>query len=111
MEISVDRPGKGQVVIRPSGKVDAETSSRLKDEFRTISDELPEVVIVDLAAVDFLDSSGLSALVSGLKTLRGKGGQLRLSGPRPQALTALRLTMLHRVFPIFDTVEAALQSG
>jgi len=111
MDVAIDRPSAGRVVLRPTGKVDAESASDLRAQLQTITLENPEIVIVDLSEVDFLDSSGLSALVSGLKGLRISGGELRLSGPRPQALTALRLTMLHRVFPIFDDVEAALRGG
>lgn len=111
MEVAIDRPSAGRVVLRPTGKVDAESASDLRAQLQAITLENPEIVIVDLSEVDFLDSSGLSALVSGLKGIRISGGELRLSGPRSQPLTALRLTMLHRVFPIFDDVTAALRGG
>ena len=66
---------------------------------------------LDLIEVDFIDSSGLSALVSGLKALRERDGRMHLSQPQPQARTALRLTLLDRVFSIFPSLEQAVNEG
>jgi anti-anti-sigma factor len=88
--------------------VDAESAPDLRARLEELARERPDVIVVDLALVEFLDSSGLSALVTGLKALRGGGGELRLSAPRPQALTALRLTLLDRVFAIYETAGDAL---
>jgi anti-sigma B factor antagonist len=91
--------------------VDVDSASSLRDALRQLAQEGGGSVIVDLGEVEFIDSSGLSALVSGLKALRSKGGTLSLTRAHPQALTALRLTMLDRVFPIFSTVEEAIKQG
>jgi anti-anti-sigma factor len=111
MNIDVEYPQSGHVVVRPHGRVDADSAQSLKEKLREIAQTGAEYVVVDLHAVDFIDSSGLSALVSGLKALRQHGGVLNLSQPQTQALTALRLTMLDRVFPIFTSVEEALNEG
>ena len=102
------RPGN-RAVVRPIGQVDADSASDLKAALKQAADGGADNIAVDLEQVNFIDSSGLSALVSGLKLLRQKGGTLSLSRPRPQAMTALRLTMLDRVFGIFPSVEEALQ--
>ena len=111
MNIDVEHPQSGQVVVRPHGRVDADSAQDLKEKLHEIAQAGAEYVVVDLKSVDFIDSSGLSALVSGLKALRKHGGVLNLSQPQTQALTALRLTMLDRVFPIFLSVEEALNEG
>lgn len=111
MIIEIDYPKPGQVVVKPQGRVDADTAPEFKEQLKEIAQAGAESVVVDMQAVDFIDSSGLSALVSGLKALRQQGGALNLSQPQPQALTALRLTMLDRVFPIFPSVEEALNEG
>jgi anti-sigma B factor antagonist len=111
MRIDLDRQKGRPSVVRPVGPVDVDTASALRDALRLMAEEGAESVIVDLGEVEFIDSSGLSALVSGLKALRAKGGMLSLSRPHPQALTALRLTMLDRVFPIFPTIEEAVKQG
>lgn len=111
MRIDLERQKGRPSVVRPVGPVDVDTAASLRDTLRQLAEEGAESVIVDLGEVEFIDSSGLSALVSGLKALRSKGGMLSLSRPHPQALTALRLTMLDRVFPIFPTIEEAVKQG
>lgn len=108
MKIELEHPSSDRVVVRPMGRVDVESASALRDSLKQIADSSPAIVVVDLERVDFIDSSGLSALVSGLKATRQAGGLICLSRPHPQALTALRLTLLDRVFPIFPSVEEAL---
>ncbi len=109
MNIELERPNSEQVIVRPQGRVDVESAPSLRENLKTIAETSPKLVVVDLKGVDFIDSSGLSALVSGLKALRQSGGSISLSRPHPQALTALRLTLLDRVFPIFPSVEEALE--
>jgi anti-sigma B factor antagonist len=111
MNIEVERQTSGYVVVTPGGRVDVDSAPDLKDILRRVAEDGPLLVVVDLAEVDFIDSSGLSALVSGLKALRQHGGSISLSKPHPQALTALRLTMLDRVFPIYPSVSEALRQG
>jgi anti-anti-sigma factor len=109
MRIDVEQAPNGRVVVRPFGSIDAVTAADLKTSLKQAALGGSKQVIVDLGAVDFIDSSGLSALISGLKALRQNGGGLSLSGPNPQAMTALRLTMLDRVFAVFPSLDAALK--
>jgi anti-sigma B factor antagonist len=111
MIIDVDRPQEKKIVVIPHGRVDVQTAPELKDQIRSLVDADGLTIIVDLGQVDFIDSSGLSALVSGLKTLREREGTLHLSQPQPQARTALRLTLLDRVFSVFPTLDQALEEG
>jgi anti-sigma B factor antagonist len=64
-------------------------------------------VVVDLGATTFMDSSGLGALVSGLKTCRQAGGDLRIAAAGEQVRTVLKLTNLDRILRPHDTVEDA----
>ncbi len=108
MKLNVDRREGGKVVISLQGQVDADTSPQLRDLLEEVASEGPQIVVVDLADVDFMDSSGLSALVTGFKGLSEEGAEFVLTRPRPQALKALKLTQLDHVFPILDSVEEAL---
>jgi anti-anti-sigma factor len=65
-------------------------------------------LVVDLRQVNFIDSSGLGALISGLKSARQAGGDLRIASPAEQARVVLKLTMLDRVLRPYDSVEDAL---
>ncbi len=111
MEITIEHPRTDVVLVRPQGRIDVETASDLRDKLKELSQAAPSLIVVDMKEVDFIDSSGLAALVSGLKALRELGGTISLSRPHPQALTALRLTLLDRVFPIFSSVEDAIEQA
>jgi len=109
MNIEVEYFDNNHVIVTPIGRLDIETASELRERLKQLASDGPSLIVVDLQSVDFIDSSGLSALVSGMKAIRQEGGSISLSRPHPQALTALRLTLLDRVFPIFPTVEEALE--
>ena len=66
-------------------------------------------LVLDLQAVDFVDSSGLSVLVSTLKAVQAEKGEVVLLGPTPGVRSLIELTRLHKVFEIFEDREAALQ--
>jgi anti-sigma B factor antagonist len=63
-----------------------------------------------MGEVPFIDSSGLSALVSGLKGARKEGGIVVLCNVQPQARTIFSLTMLDKVFSIYPDVQTAMDS-
>lgn len=54
----------------------------------------------DCSSLDFVDSSGLGALISMQKLTNERGGKLRLLSPKPNVVQVLELTRLHRVFEI-----------
>lgn len=108
MEIVTEPRTAQQVVVRVAGRVDAETCHLLRQQLVDLAGRSVTRVTLDMSAVSFLDSSGLSALVAGLKALRQVGGGLNLAATRSQARTALRLTLLDTILPIFETVDEAV---
>lgn len=62
-------------------------------------------VLINLAAVDFMDSSGLSALIMALKHVRSKGGELYLCSLNDQCKMLLALTNMNQVFQVFSEPE------
>ena len=64
-------------------------------------------VVLDLGGSEFMDSSGLGALIGCLKTARQAGGDLRLANVRPQPRMVLELTSMDRVLTPHGTVEEA----
>ncbi len=65
------------------------------------------LVVLCFDEIQFIDSSGLSAVVGVLKCL-GAGGALRLAGVNENLRRLLRLTRLHDVFGVYDSVDAAV---
>ena len=96
------------VVVTLDGRFDAGNADAAKETLKRVIDGNVRTVIVDLTQVPFIDSAGLSTLVSSLKRARSTGGNVLLSGVQPQTRTVFNLTMLDRVFTIHPTVQAAL---
>lgn len=65
-------------------------------------------LLVDLSEVEIVDSSGLAALVAGLKAARQAGGDLKIASANRQVSAAIELTNLHLVLQSADIGEAAL---
>jgi anti-sigma B factor antagonist len=80
----------GRTVVTVAGEIDMASSPQLRDCLHDLSG----IVVIDLADVTFLDSSGLSALVSACKRLRDLSGDLRLRAPQPGVRRIIEITGL-----------------
>ena len=108
MELMVDNRTGGVAVIRPRGRLDRLTAAELGRRLAAVIGDGSDRLVVDLAGVSFIDSSGLGALIGGLKAARGPGGGLWLARPGEQVRLVLALTTLDRLLVGHPTVEAAL---
>ncbi|MEY2476208.1 MAG: hypothetical protein QOG87_1523 [Actinomycetota bacterium] len=90
----------GVVTVRVVGELDSYTSPDVRDCLRSLVAEGLERVVVDLAEVDFIDSTAIGILVSGLKLVRAAGGELVLKDPQPPVVRAMKLTGLDAVFTV-----------
>ncbi|MGK7651290.1 STAS domain-containing protein [Roseovarius sp. B08] len=96
------------VITVEDNRIDAASAIRFKDEMRTLTDEGPEHVVLDLSGVTFVDSSGLGAIVASMKQL-GDGRRLDLAGLTPDVAKVFRLTRMDSIFAIHADMAAALQ--
>lgn len=110
MEISTKSISPTVNVVSLNGALNARSAEDAKQTFRNLVEQGVAQVIVDLENVPFIDSSGLAALVSGLKTLGGEAANLKLASPQSQARLLFELTMFDRVFEIHNSVDDALNS-
>lgn len=95
------------VVLRCEGRLTMTAAPTLRAAVETcVADGHPRVV-VDLSLTSFVDSSGLGALVNGLKSTRVAGGDLRIAGAPQQVRSVLSLTNLDRVLKPYVDVEEA----
>jgi len=108
MKLSTTSLAPHRIILHIEGRLDAETCNTLKRAFHDHSVNGVKFITVEMSQVQFVDSSGLSALISGLKVMRQTNGALNLAAPGTQARSALRLTMLDTVLPVFETVEEAV---
>ena len=109
LEVETRQADNGATVVAPTGRLDVAGAPALKDAIGEVvtKDGSPRVVI-DMAGVSFVDSTGLGSVISALKQIRGSQGELRLAAPNQQVRVVLELTTLDRVFPYYATVEEAL---
>jgi anti-sigma B factor antagonist len=91
--------------------LNAHTAPSLKQRISSIIDAGNNSLILDLTKVEFIDSSGLAALVSGLKKAHSEHGTLAVAGARPNVLEVFKLTLLDRVFNIFPDVNTAVMEA
>ncbi|AFY34165.1 STAS domain-containing protein [Calothrix sp. PCC 7507] len=100
---------KVQVVLfKPQGSIDLQGGIALGDEMATVTPQPHQLWVIDLAEVDFLDSSGLVPLVQELKAARQSGCRLVLCNVKAPVRLILELTQLDSVFEIFDTYDDIL---
>ncbi|MEH1102650.1 STAS domain-containing protein [Micromonospora sp. CPCC 205561] len=96
-------PEPGQVVLRPVGEVDMATAGEL-DAMLTAALHRPGVreIVVDLADVRFLDSSGVRVLVHAAGAARDRDVTLRVTDPRPGVARVLRITSVGALLGLPD---------
>jgi anti-sigma B factor antagonist len=106
VEIEITDAGEYRV-LKPTGDLDVYTVGSLRDAIgRMIEDETPKVV-VDLDGVPFMDSSGLGALMGGVRRLREAGGDLAIACTREQHLKLFSITGFGEGVSIAPTIEEA----
>jgi anti-anti-sigma factor len=94
-------------VVRCDGRLNLVAAPGVKARLDQLVDDGATRLVVDLSRTAFIDSSGLGALVAGLKRARQAGGDLRIAAPTEQVRTVLGLTNLDRVLTPYDDVSAA----
>jgi anti-anti-sigma factor len=96
--------------IRLAGRIDASAAPLVQRTVRGAIERGAGQVIIDLSDVTFLSSSGLRVLLLLARELRQQGGSLRLCSPRPQVAEVFHLTGFDRIFELYPTRQAAIES-
>ncbi|NEM91955.1 STAS domain-containing protein [Galbitalea soli] len=111
MKLTVEHSGNGVAIIHAEGKLNMVSAAQLREEVAATVAAGSSRLVVDFARVDFLDSSGLGALISGLKAARQAGGDLRLANTSDQVKLVLQLTNLEKVLSTVDDASTAYANG
>jgi len=104
-------PSGDCAIIRVTGEVDVSTVPMLRERMLELAAKGAVHLIVDMRGVDFLDSSGLGALVGGLKRLRERGGSLIPVISKPRILRIFQITGLSNALPLQPSVPAAITAN
>lgn len=97
-------------VIKLTGRIDSHSVHKLRQQLALTAEHQGAHIILDLGGVDFIDSSGLAAIVHGMKQCRANGGDLRLCRLHQSVRMVLELTRLDKALDIFPNQESALHS-
>ena len=109
MDLGLDvQERDGFAVLAVSGEVDVATVPRLREQLHGLVAQGSNKIIVNLDAVDFLDSTGLGVLVGALKRVRSNDGDLYLVCTQARIRKVFEVTGLTKVFQLFDTVDDAV---
>ena len=99
-----DRPN----VFPLEGEIDLHVSPQMARELRALVAEKPKVLVVDLAKVTYMDSSGLAVLIEGMQGVQEYGGKFRLANVQESVRHIFEIARLDQVFEIFPDIDSAL---
>jgi len=94
-------------VVTIRGRLDAATAPDLEAQLKTLLARGNSHIVVDMAEVTYISSSGLKVLLGALRQARRQRGQLALCNLQPKVASILEMVGFDRVFPIGQGVEAA----
>jgi len=97
-------------IVSLRGRFTAVDSPSLSDALNRILEEGSKNLSLNMTELEFVDSSGLSAIVSTLKKARKEGGDLVLLNVNERIMALLKLTRLHEVIEIYDNEDTLLAS-
>jgi len=110
MTLASKDTGSARILSVQGSRIDAAMALRFKEDMRRITENAPDRVVLDLSMVDFIDSSGLGAIVAAMKYLRD-GQRLDLAGLTPTVDRVFRLTRMDTVFRLYPRLEDAVADG
>ena len=90
-------------IVTICGEIDLYTAPRLHSELAAVLvDGMPARVVIDMSGVEFCDSTGMNVLLSCLRRVRERGGELEIASPKPAVRKILQVTGLDSVFTLVD---------
>ena len=101
--------GDGLAVASVVGEADLYTAPELKGALSALVENGAHSVLVDLSRTSFLDSTTLGVLMGAVRKLRSRGGQIAIACSDPNIRKIFEITLLDRIFAMFDSTEAGIE--
>lgn len=98
------------IVLHPQNCLDSQAGSLLQQQLAEIAPDSHQLWVIDMASVDFIDSSGLCALVGGLNAARHRGCRLVICNLSATVRLIFAITQLDQLFEIFDSIEQVIST-
>jgi anti-anti-sigma factor len=109
LSIAVTRPAEGVVLVTLVGEVDILSVGDLKRRAGQFAALMPAHVVFDLSGLEFIDSSGINALVQAVRTVETEGGTAVLAAPSAEARRVFEIIGLSQVVSVVQNPDAALR--
>ena len=109
LELTVDELAPGCKVIRASGEIDMHTVQSLDDTVLDLLDEEPQAIVLNLAKLNYISSSGIGVIMNCHAEMVGRGGVLVLTGVHGNVEQSLQLTGILDMTPHAKTEEEAIK--
>ncbi|SRR6266511_265505 len=109
MQAAIEQVGDVAIVVLPGASLDAGNAKEFKQEMTPVLGANAKVVF-DLSELQFVDSSGLGALLSCLRQLNAAGGGLKLCGMAKSVRSLFELVRMERIFDIVETKADAISA-
>ncbi|MFE5914005.1 STAS domain-containing protein [Streptomyces wedmorensis] len=111
LDVDVEIRDDRTAVLTVEGELDMETADRLEDLLAEQFGQGRRRLVLDLAALGFMDSSGLNVLIRAVNRAREIGGDLYLAAPTPAVRRILEITGVTTTIPPHDGVADALAAA
>ena len=98
-------------VLPLEGDIDLHVSPGVRESFNAVIRKKPELVVIDLSRVTYIDSSGMAALILAMQEVEAYGGRFFLAGLRETLQSIFEISRLDGIFRIFPNVDAALAAS
>ncbi len=98
------------VVLRPTGRLDITTAWQFRLKLQECISQTSPHIVVNLSEVNFIDSSGLTSLVAGMRDADKMNGSFRICSVHPEARLVFEVTMMDSVFEIFDSEDESFET-
>jgi anti-sigma B factor antagonist len=92
-------------IVKPTGRLDVTTAAKFRKDVSDLAAQKPKYLIVDLSEVGFMDSSGLGALVSALKSVKAADGDMIVCSLSEQVQMLFELTSMGKIFKIYNSPQ------
>lgn len=102
--------GTTVIVLIPTGRLDIRTAWQFRLELQQCISKLSPHVVINLSQVSFVDSSGLTALVAGMRDADKNKGSFRICAVHPESRLVFEVTMMDSVFEIYETEAEAIET-
>ncbi|MEM6254330.1 MAG: STAS domain-containing protein [Cyanobacteria bacterium P01_D01_bin.156] len=99
------------VIFSPQGRLDITTAWQFRLKLQECIEKVTPHIIVNLSQVNFIDSSGLTSLVAGMRDADKIQGSFKLCNVHPESKLVFEVTMMDSVFAIYESEEEAINAA